>query len=148
MRLAGKEKKKNFSPEFGSNLTCAWKFRKKQKKNSKNQKTSFQQYSQPKRDEIGREREKKNLSRIPFTLDPDKKIPKKIAKELKKLKKKPLSDNIPIQNGMRQAEKEKKKFYVRIPFMLDSGKKIPKKIANKLKKLKNLFPTLFFAKTG
>ena len=29
MRLAGKEKKKNFSPEFGSNLTCAWKFRKK-----------------------------------------------------------------------------------------------------------------------
>ena len=43
-----------------------------------------------------------------FILDPGKKIPKNIAKKLKKLKK-PLSDIIFCQNGMRQAEKEKKK---------------------------------------
>ena len=69
---------------------------------------------------------------------------KKIAKKLEKLKK-PLSDIIFKQNGMRQAEKEKQKFYFRIPFKLDSGKKIPKKIAKKLKKLKNLFPNIFLA---
>ena len=82
-------------------------------------------------------------------LDPGKKIQKKkMAKKLKKLKKKPLSDIIFCQNGMRSAEKEKKKFYFRIPFILDRDKKIPKKIAKKLKKFKNLFPTIFFAKTG
>ena len=43
-----------------------------------------------------------------FILDPGKKIPKKIEKTLKKLKK-PLSDIIFCQNGMKQAEKEKKK---------------------------------------
>ena len=36
--------------------------------------------------EAKKERKKKNLSRIPFILDPGKKIPKKIAKKLKKLK--------------------------------------------------------------
>ena len=83
---------------------------------------------------------------MPFILDPDKKIPIKQQKNEKI--KKPLSDIIFSQNGMRQAEKVKKKFYFRIPFIVDSGKKIPEKIANKLKKLKNLFPTLFLAKTG
>ena len=83
-----------------------------------------------------------------FILDPGKKIPKKIEKTLKKLKK-PLSDIIFCQNGMKQAEKEKKKkIYFRIPFILDRGKKIPKKIAKKLKKFENLFPILFLAKTG
>ena len=43
-----------------------------------------------------------------FILDPGKKIPKKIAKKFKKLKK-PLSDIIFSQNGMRQAKKERKK---------------------------------------
>ena len=51
---------------------------------------------------------KKFYFRIPFKLNPGKKIPKKIAKKLKKLKK-PLSDINFSQNGMRQAEKEKKK---------------------------------------
>ena len=122
---------------------------------------------------------RKFYSRIQFILDPGKKIPKKIAKKLKKLKnlfptlflaktgrdrprkrgknftpefrsystrqeiseknskkiKKPRSDIIFSQNGMRQAEKEIKKFYSRIPFILDSGKKIPKKIGKKLKKI-------------
>ena len=55
------------------------------------------------------EKEKKEFYfRIPFKLDSGKKIQKKIAKKLKKLKK-PLSDIIFYQNGMRQAEKEKKK---------------------------------------
>ena len=55
------------------------------------------------------EKEKKKFYfRIPFKLDSGKKIPKKIAKKLKKLKK-PLSDIIFYQNGMRQAEKENKK---------------------------------------
>ena len=40
----------------------------------------------PKLDEIGQKREKKNLSLIPFILDTGKKIPKNIAKKLKKLK--------------------------------------------------------------
>ena len=90
---------------------------------------------------------KKFYTRIPFILDPGKKIPKKIAKKLEKLKK-PLSDINFGQNGLRQAEKEKKKIYFRIPFMLDRGKKISKKIAKKLKKFKNLFQTLFLAKPG
>ena len=60
-----------------------------------------------------------------FILDPGKKIPKKIAKKLKKLKK-PLSDIIFCQNGMRLAEKKRKKFFFRIPFVLDPAKKIPK----------------------
>ena len=63
----------------------------------------------------------------------------KNSKKIEKIKK-PLSDIIFRQNGMRQAEKEKKKFYSRIPFILDRGKKILKKIAKKLKKLKILFP--------
>ena len=49
---------------------------------------------------------------------------------------------------MRKTEKERIKRYSRIPFKLDPVKKIPKKIAKKLKIIKNLFPALFFAKTG
>ena len=70
------------------------------KKLKKLKKTSFRHYFLPKRDEIGREREKKFYSRIPFKLSPGKKIQKKMAKDLKKLKK-PLSDIIFCQNGMR-----------------------------------------------
>ena len=45
--------------------------------------------------------------RIPFILDPGKKISKKIVKKLNI--KKPLPSIIFSQNGMRQAEKEKRK---------------------------------------
>ena len=55
-------------------LDPAKKIPKKIVRNSKNLKTTFRHYFQPKRDEIGQEREKKNL------------LPKKIAKKLKKLK--------------------------------------------------------------
>ena len=76
------------------------------------------------------EKEKKKFYfRILFKPDSGKKIPKKIAKKLEKLKK-PLSDINFSQNGMRQIdrEREKKKIYSRIPFILDPDKKIPKKL--------------------
>ena len=77
---------------------------------------------------------KKFYFRIPFKPDSGKKIPRKIAKKLVKLKK-PLSDINFSQNGMRQDEKEKKKIYFRIPFMLDRGKKISKKNSKKIEKI-------------
>ena len=73
-------------------------------------------------------------SRIPFILDPGKKIPKKKGKKIQKIIK-PLPGIFFSQNGMRLAEKVNTKFYSRIPFLLDPGKKIPKKIAKKFKKL-------------
>ena len=51
----------------------------------------------------------KFLSRIPFILDQNKKIPKKIAKKFKKFKK-PLFGIIFSQNGVRLGEKGRKKF--------------------------------------
>ena len=83
---------------------------------------------------------------MPFILDPSKKIPKKIAKKLKQLKK-PLSDIIFCQNEMRQAEKEKKKNLLPNSVHTRLGQENFEKVANKFKKLKNLFPTLFLAKT-
>ena len=78
---------------------------------------------------------KKFYSRIPFILDPGKKIPKNIAKKLKKLKN-PISDVFLFsQNRMRLADKEKKKFYFRIPLILDRGKKIPKKNSKRIEKI-------------
>ena len=68
----------------------------------------------------------KFYSKIPFLLDPGKKIPKKNSKKIQKIIK-PLPGIIFSQNGRRQAEKVKTKFYCRIPFILDPGKKIPKK---------------------
>ena len=94
------------------------------------------------------EKEKKKFYfRIPFELDSGKKIPKKIAKKLKKLKK-PLSDFIFCQNGMSQAETEKKEILLPNSVHTRLGQENSEKVANKLKKLKNLFPTLFLAKTG
>ena len=84
-----RKREKNFSPEFRSYSTRARKFRKNSKKNNKKlktKKTSFRPYFQPKRDEIGRERQKKILVQnfvptragLPFR--------KKMAKKFKKLK--------------------------------------------------------------
>ena len=71
-------------------------------------------------------------TRIPFKLDPGKKIPKKNSKKIQKIIK-PLTGIIFSQNGMRKAEKVKTKFCSRISFILDPGKKIPKKISKKFK---------------
>ena len=57
------------------------------------------------------EKEKKKIqSRIPFILDPSKRIPKKIAKKFKNYKTFP--GNILNENEMRQAEKEIQKILV------------------------------------
>ena len=50
-------------------------------------KTCFRNYFLPKRDKIGREREKKIYFQIPFKLDSGKKIPKKNSKKIEKIKK-------------------------------------------------------------
>ena len=79
--------------------------------------------------------------------DPGKKIPKKIAKKFKKIKK-PLSGFISIQNGLREAEKEKKKISPEFCSYSTRARKFQKKIAKKFKKLKKLIPALFLSKTG
>ena len=88
--------------------------------------------------------QKKFQSRILLKLDPGMKIPKKIAKKIKKasfwLYFQPKRDVI-------GREREKKNQF-QIPFTLNPGKKIPKKIAKKIKKLKNLIPALFLSKKG
>ena len=71
--------------------------------------------------------------KIPFILDPGKKIPKKNSKKTQKIIK-PLPAIIFSPNRTRYAQKVKTKFYSRIPFILDTGKKIPKKIGKKFKK--------------
>ena len=76
----------------------------------------------------------KFYSKIPFLLDPGKKIPKKNSKKIQKIIK-PLPDIIFGPNGTRSAKKVKTKFYSRIPFIFDPGKKIPKKTVKKFKKL-------------
>ena len=88
----------------------------------------------PKRDEIGREREKKILGPNSAHTGPRQENSEKNSKKIKK----PLSSIIPNQNGIRKDEKERKKFWSRIPFILDLVKKIPKKIAKKFKIIKNL----------
>ena len=135
---------KNFSPEFRSYSTQGRKFRKKQQKNYK---TSFWHYFQPKRDEIGRERRKKILAPNSVHTRPRQENSEKNSKKIQKIKE-PLSDIIYSQHRMLLAQREKKKFQSRIPFKQDPGKKISERIAKKFKKLKNVFPSLFFAKTG
>ena len=72
---------------------------------------------------------------------------KKNSKKFKKIKK--LNSGIvSIQNGLREAKKEKKRNFVPNLFIHDPGKKIPKKIAKKLKKSKNISPALFLTKSG
>ena len=147
MRQAGKKRQK-FQSRIPFILDPVKKIPKKIAKNFKKfKKTSFWHNFQPKRDEIGREREKKILG--PHSADTGSRQEnfEKNSKKIQKIKK-PLSGNIPIQNKMKQAEKESKKFQCRIPFILDPVKKIPKKKAKKFKIIKNLFKAIFFAKTG
>ena len=82
-----RKREKNFGPELRTIPTRFRKFKKNSKKNRKLKKKSFWHYFYPIRDEIGRERGKKKIqSRIPFLLDPGKKIPKKIAKKFENFK--------------------------------------------------------------
>ena len=70
----------------------------------------------------------------------------KNSKKIEKIKK-PLSDIIFSQNGMRQAEKARKKFYSRIPFIPDPGKKIPKN-SKKIEKTKKRLSDITFSQNG
>ena len=63
----------------------------------------------PKLDEIGREREKKILVRNSVTTQPVLENSKKNSKKIQKIKK-VNSGIISIQNGLRDAEKERTKF--------------------------------------
>ena len=99
---------------------------------------------------MGREKEKKKFSPkfCSYTTREENSKKKKRKKILKIKKIKKVNTGIiSIQNGLREAEKERKKNYSRIPFIVGTGKKIPKKIAKKFKKLKNIFPELLLAKT-
>ena len=148
MRKAEKEKNKILVPNSVRSRLGEEIFEKNSKKIQKVNKISFRHYFQPKRDEMGQEREKKisvpNSAHTRFGQENSEKKIKKIPKI-----KKPFSSIIFCQNGMIQAEKERKKFQSQIRLILDPGKKIPKKIAKNLKKKKKkLFPALFLAKMG
>ena len=140
MRQAEKEKKKiqSLIPFI---LALGKRIPKKIVKKFKKYKTSSRQYFQPKRDDISQKGENKIL--VPNSVQ-SRRGQENFKKNSKKIKK--LHPSIIFcQNGMRQVEKVKRKFQSRIPFILDPGMKISKKI---VKKLNNLFPALFFAKTG
>ena len=171
MRQAGKVKTK-FQSRISIILDPGKKIPKKIVKNSKDYKTSSQLYFQLKRDEIGRERQKKILVPDSVHSRPGQENSKKNSKKIKK----PLSGIIVSQNGMRQAEKErtknlvpnsvhtrpeqenceknqnsekqkKKKFspeFRSFPTWARSSEKI----AKKFKKIKYHFPALFLAKMG
>ena len=133
MRQAGKGRKKfqtriPFVHDPGKKIP-----KKNSKKIQKTKKTCFRQYFQPKRDQIGQEREKKILGPNSADTGPRQENSEKNSKKIQKIKKS-LFGNIPSQNGMRQAEKGRKKFQARIPLILDPGKKISKKLKKKTKK--------------
>ena len=69
MRYAEKEKK-NLLPNSVPTGPGLENSKKKKEKNSRNYKTSFRHYFYPIREEIGREREEKFYSQIPFQPDP------------------------------------------------------------------------------
>ena len=123
---------------------------KKQRKNSKNQRTTIRHYFQPNRDEAGREREKEFQTPIPLILDPGEKIPRENAKKFKKLK-----NNFPALflaktggDRIRQAEKEIKVFQARIPLILDPGEQIPKKNSKKIQKIEKQLSGVIFSQNG
>ena len=81
-----RKRKKNFRPEFYSYPTQAKKFQKKNSKKIQKFKVNSSITSIENGLRVAKEERKKFFSRIPFILDQGKKIPKKIAKKLKKLK--------------------------------------------------------------
>ena len=64
----------------------------------------------PKRNEIGRDREKKILGPNSAHTGPRQENSEKNSRKIKKKIQKPVSSIIPSQSGMRKDEKEKKKF--------------------------------------
>ena len=88
-------------------------------------------------------KERKKISfRIPFLLGPGKKIPKKIAKKLKK----PFPALFLTKTGLDRPRKGEKNFSPEFRSYSTRARKFRKKIAKKFKKLKNHFLALFLAK--
>ena len=127
MRQAEKARKK-FQSRIPFILDPGKKIPKKIAKKFETLKTSFRHYFQPKRDEIGRESEKKKKKLDPNSVptQPELENSRKNSKKIQKIKK-VISCIISIQNGLREAEKERKEIQSQIPFILDPSQKIPKK---------------------
>ena len=134
MRQAEKGEKKNLVPNFVHTRLELENCEKNRKKNQKNQKTSFRQYFLLKRDEIGGKRVRKKKIFLPNSVHtwPGEENSEKHIKKIQK-NKIPLSSIISIENGLKEAEKDREKFQYRIPFILHPGKKIAKKIAKNSK---------------
>ena len=143
MRQVEKERK-NFSPEFRSNPTCARIFKKKLPKISKNFKKSFQHYFYPNRDEIRQEKEKNIV--VPTFVPTRTRLENSKKKNSKKIQrnKKHHSGIISIKSGITQAKKERKKFQSQIPFPPDLGQKIQKKLPKFSKNFKKSFRHYFY----
>ena len=89
-------------------------------------------------------RRKKFQSRISLTIDPGKKIPRKIGKKIKK----PLSGIIFSQNGLRQAEKERKKNLVANSVHSQPGQEYSVKSSKKNQKIKIPRSSIIFSQNG
>ena len=87
------------------------------------------------------------MSRIPFILDPGKKVPKEIAKKFKKIKK-PFSALYLAKTGDEIGREREKKILVPNSVHTRPWEENCEKNSNKIKKLKNLFPAIFLAETG
>ena len=98
-------------------------------------KTSFRHSFQQKQDEIGQEREKKTLISNSIPTQPGIENSKKNSKKIQKIKK-PLSDIIYSQNGMRQAKKEKKKMLLPNSVQTRLGQENSEKNSKKIEKIK------------
>ena len=145
MRQVEKEcKKKKNCPEFRSYSARGRKFRKKYKKKIKKIKYHFPALFLAKMGSDWPKRREKNFS--PKFRSYSTRARKFQNKKIQKMKK-VYSSIISVENGLKEAEKDRENFQSRISFILHPGKKIAKKIAKKFKKLKNLLPALFLAKT-
>ena len=88
------------------------------------------------------------MSRFSFILGLGKKIPKKIAKKIKKLKNLFPTLFLAQMGGDRPKKRQKKILAPNFVHTWLGEENSQKKVTKKLKKLKNLFPGLFLAKTG
>ena len=107
-RQAVKARKK-FQSKIPLILDPGMKILKKLGNKFKKLKTSFRHYFQPKRDEMGQERERNFTPKFRSYQPELENSKKKKSKKIQKIKK-VNSGIISIQNGLREAEKERKKF--------------------------------------
>ena len=128
-----KRREKNFILEFRSYPNRARKFQKKQQKSSKSENTSFRHYFYPNRDEIGRERQKKNLVPNSVPTRPRQGNSKKKKKKIQKIQKHHFGI-ISFKTGMRQTVKERKYYNLEFLSILTRARKFQKKMVQNPKK--------------